>query len=112
MDKLDAEWPKILDEAKFLSVSMGVHPVPHISQSFATLTDDETIANVFDNILKSVHQGIEKRFKALRKIVDMFSFLWSYPKITEDSLEDESSFFCDFYNDVSKPELIDELRSL
>ena len=116
LSNLDADWPRILEEAKAMANKIDVPCYLVKPCSSSHLTNKEMIdsfkMNVFDRIVNSVHQGINKQFQGIQKIVDFFQFIWKYPCIEDQALENSCSAFCDLYKEVSKTELVGELRRL
>jgi hypothetical protein len=80
------------------------------------LSDEERLTSfkgtVFDKILTKVQEGIQNRFEAVRSISYQFDFLWTYLDAPEDFLADKCTNFSEVYSDVSREELLEELKTL
>ena len=85
-------------------------------QTNVSLSDTQRLAvfkeTVWDKILAEVKKAFSKRFQSVNNITSLFSFLWSYKRMTEGELKRQCSAFAQFYTDVDQEELADELKSL
>ena len=116
LSTINDQWPKIVDEAKEIAASLDISPSLPRPRSSAGQSDDELLdsfkVRVFDSIVESVCQGIAKRFKGVKKIVELFEFLWRYPTTDLEALEESCSPYCQVYTNTPKDELVSELQRL
>ena len=72
LDLLKVKWPKILEEAQAIAESMQVEAQLSPKRTTSHLTDEERLDQfktlVFDKIVGSVQEGMEKCFQALEKL--------------------------------------------
>lgn len=69
--------------------------------------------DVFLTIIDSVISGLTVRYESIRKINDIFSFLWCYLSMNENDVIDKVETFGEIYDkDVNGHELRDELLHL
>jgi hypothetical protein len=111
------KWPAIVTEATDIAKSMNIDAKLPIKRNDSNCTDEERLSsfktNVFEKILNTVKEGIEKRFVGVQSITNLFDFLWSYLDASDQDLMKKCNKFSDLYTtDVSKGELFEELNSL
>ena len=116
LEEVNNKWQSIVDEAKEISALANVDPQLPDKRGSSALTDDQKIenfkTNVFDKVLHTVIEGMEKRFKDVKDIRDKFAFLWTYESISDVDLQSQCQAFSAQYPDVSERELSEELKSL
>ena len=76
------------------------------------ITGEEKFQSVFHQIIDSVRDGLDKRYKAAYRINALFQFLWRYLEMSEENVISECNKFEIMYGDVSEKELRDEILHL
>ena len=116
LNDIDSKWSEIVAEAVGMAEKANVDPKLTPKRSDHNLSDSQRLAVfkelVCDKIIAEVQKGITKRFQAVRAITSTFSFLWTYRELDDSKLTEECGSFANFYSDVDKDELLEELKSL
>ena len=95
--KLRDKWNDILEEARHVSIKIGVPDSFHLRRwaGYSTQKDAESYfrVNVFFNIIDFVINGLSRRFSAVRDICGLFDFLWDFNQLDENELLQKATQF-------------------
>lgn len=93
--KLREKWNDILEEARHVSIKIGVPDSFATRRGYPTQKDAENYfrVNVFFNIIDFVIDGLSRRFSAVRDICGLFDFLWHFKQLDENELLQKANQF-------------------
>ena len=99
IQKLRDKWNNILEEARYVSINIGVPDMldtrkgPRTRYPNQKEAEDNFRVSVFYNIIDYVIEGLSRRFSAVRDIYGLFDFLWHFKQLSENELCQKTSQF-------------------